>query len=553
MRNIKLNLGLKIPLIIALSVIFLTVAGTISGYSSLRNMINRTTGENFSRMAAVMASSVASAVDKEMDAAISAAHDNTLIAGDGKACLGDITLDKSRNVWCIPFMAPVKDKTGAVIGINRVLVDISVLSKPLENFKIGRTGNAFLVDSKGYLVYYPHALPFANKFCDYKELQRAREEKSGGLILHTAYLHTPEAFAASAEVASPLLTQKGIEWSIFVVQDASEVFEPLAAFVGRMALFSVLIIIAMSIAAIIIFGGAFAGPMRELQEGFEHLARGDLDYRVEIKTGDEIEHLAESYNTMREGLKKVTTSVSSLEKEAQAHEKADYRANALSADVSSETARLREEFKAISDELKSLIGQTSGRSGDKQRNATEALEAHMDRLTKTLNELADIAAIERGKIELNIAPFDFRAMIRDAVFVWEPKIREKGLDLKLDMPTDKMTISADETRLKQVFLCILEGALKFTEKGYIEISVKELKNYIECSIIDTGMGIPRDAISGVFERAERPSDIPGRKSRGGGIGLFIAKGVTEAHKGKITVESELGKKTKFTFILPKNS
>ena len=129
MRNIKLNLGLKIPLVIALSVIILAALGTISGYLSLARMINITTGENFSRMANVMASSVSAIVDKEMDAAMSAAHDNTrekgagvIITdrtGSGKACLGDITLDESRNVWCVPFVVPVKDKSGELAGFAR--------------------------------------------------------------------------------------------------------------------------------------------------------------------------------------------------------------------------------------------------------------------------------------------------------------------------------------------------------------------------------------------------------------------------------------------------
>ena len=558
MPKIKAGLGLKIPLVIALSVIFLTTVGTISGYNSLSRMINVTTGENFGKIATVMASSVSAIIDEEMRKALSAAHGdteiNTAIKND-KAYLGDITPGESGDTWYIPFIVPVKDASGSVIGTHKSLVDISVLFKPLEDFKVGRTGNALLVDSRGYLVYYPQTKPFANKFCDYKELQKALEDRSKGLILHTVYLHTPDAFTATAEVSNQLLIEKGIGLHVFIVQDAGEVFEPLGAFIGRMVLFAILIIIAMSIFAAFIFGWAFTRPMRELQEGFEHLAKGDLDYKVEIKTGDELEGLAASYNAMREGLKKVTTSITSLEKEAQARQKAEYRASAISADFTSETAHLSEEIDSIRNELRSIIEQPSVRLGDKQqqKKATDALDAHIAKLARGVNELADVAAIERGRIELNMTSFDFREMIKDAVFTWEPKIREKGLDLKLDMSANKIIIPADEARLKQVFHYIIEGAIKFTERGYIEISVKELKNDVECSVADTGVSITRDALPGVFERDEYPSGIPGRNARGGGLKLFIAKGIIEAHNGKITVESELNKKTKFTFILPKNA
>ena len=85
-------------------------------------------------------------------------------------------------------------------------------------------------------------------------------------------------------------------------------------------------------------------------------------------------------------------------------------------------------------------------------------------------------------------------MVKEAIFVLEPEIREKGLDLKLNMPGNKIMINADETRLKQVFLNIVENAIRFTERGYIEISIKELKDTVECSIADTGIGIKEEDI-----------------------------------------------------------
>ncbi len=646
MPKIKLDLGLKISLIIAVSVFVLMSFGSILGSASLSGMITSTAGESYGKIAGVIAASIATAVNREIelvradasgDILRSAARDSgarlapdaksaqgdfdgmnkrwaaassdsqlvtaytenaasaklksimaadkdvveialtdrsgSLVAatrkvayfyeadqdwwrkafngGKGKAAIGGILPDEETGTWCIPFAVPVRDEAGNVVGIYKALVDIRAFFKPLEDFKVGRTGNALLVDDKGYLVYYPQSKPFSNKFCDYKELQKALENRSKWLVLRTVYMHTPKAFAAYAEVTNPALAEGGVIWRVFIVQDAKEVYGALGAFTARIAFFAVLLVILMSFAAMFIFAGIFKKPLGQLEEGFERLSRGDLDYEVEVKTGDEVEHLAEAYNRMREALKKVTVPIAAVERETQARQRAEHKVNAISTDFASQSAVLREEIEAVRNEMRLLAEQGSGKGLEKQKHAAEALEVYIAKMAKTVNELADSAAIERGMVEFIMGPVDFRSMVKEAIFVLEPKIREKGLDLKLNMPGNKIMVDADEARLKQVFLNIVEGAIRFTERGYIEIAIKELKDTVECSITDTGAGIPQDAISSVFERAERFSSIHGRKARGGGLELFVAKGVIEGHKGTISVESELGKRTKFVFTLPK--
>ena len=605
MPKIKLDLGLKISIIIAVSVFILMSFGSILGSVSLSGLITSTTGESYGKIAAVIAASVAGAVNREMEivktdassdllkidaaaklksimaagkniaaitltdksGAIVAATRKTVSSnegdeewwkrafdgGKGKAVVGGILPEEETGAWCIIFAVPIRDDSGSVAGVYKALVDIRTFFKPLEDFRMGRTGNALLVDDKGYLVYYPQSKPFSNKFCDYKELQKTLDDKSRWLVMRTVYLHTPKAFAAYAEVANPALAEGGIIWRVFIVQDAKEVYGALGAFTGSISLIAILLIIVMSFAAIFMFSSIFKRPLKALEEGFERLSRGDLDYEVKVKTGDEIEHLADAYNRMREAMRKVTVPIAAVEKETQARQKAEGRADAMSSDFASQSAVLREEIAAVRSEMRLLAEQGAGKGLEKQRHAVEALEAYIARMAKTVNELADSAAIEQGRVELNIGPADFRGMVKEAIFSLEPKIREKGLDLKLNMPGNKIMVNADEARMKQVFINIVENAIKFTEMGYIEIAIKELKDAVECSITDTGAGISRDAIAGAFERAERPGNMPGRKARGGGLELFVAKGVIEGHNGTISVESEPGKRTKFVFTLPKTT
>lgn len=464
--------------------------------------------------------------------------------GKGKVSVGGIVADERTKLWAIPLAAPIIDERGEVIGVYETLLDISVFASPVEGIRINKTGNAAIVDDKGYIVFYPSVAPFVNKFCEYSEMQRALEEKARWMILKTAYLHTPRAFTVYADIANPLFTQSGIIWRVFVVQDASELLEPMGAFTGRVSLVTVFLIIVIFFVMIFLFNVTFIKPVRELQDGMASIGKGNLDHRVMISSGDEMGELAGSFNDMVQGLKKSVVPIASFEKEARLREKAEQRANAISSDVVSEAGRLREDMAAIRNEMKTL---------DKQKKPADALESYVARTAKTVDELADTAAIEKGALGLNVGPVDFRGIVKDEVFLYEPKIRAKGLDLKLDMPANKIMINADAVRLKQAFSNLAENAVKFTEKGQIAISIKELQNTVECHIADTGLSIPRDSLPSAFERAERTGDIPGRKARGGGAGLFIAKGIIEAHKGSVRAESEVGKGVKFTIILPKTA
>jgi signal transduction histidine kinase len=134
------------------------------------------------------------------------------------------------------------------------------------------------------------------------------------------------------------------------------------------------------------------------------------------------------------------------------------------------------------------------------------------------------------------------------------KASEKRLSLKLEVSPDvPECIFGDEFRLGQILLNLIGNAIKFTEDGGIEISVCLKKDTLIFKIKDTGIGIPEDRLESVFDAFSQADSSTTRKYGGTGLGLAISKGIIELMGGFINVQSQLGKGSIFTFILPMKS
>jgi len=471
--------------------------------------------------------------------------------GTGKVTLGDIVFDERARVWTLPFVVPMRDESGEVIGIYNALVEISIFFKILEDFKIGKTGTAALVDDKSYLVFHRGTTPFSNKFCGYDVLERVLESKAKWLPVDGVYLRQGKAIVDFAKVNSPLLSDSNINWQVFVVQDAKEVFAPLHTLILRM------LIIGFGLIALLIFtglvlGGLFIKPIEGLREGMERLGMGDLDYRVETQSSDEIGQLADTFNEMAEGMKKTTAPLVNLDKEIDERKKAEEKIKQLGSDFASALPGLRDAFSGARDNMVSLLALTQGKLDEKQSREIDASRGKIDESIRIIGSLLDMAGMEAGKTELNIRAVGIKAMLKKLIFDLEAKIRQKDLDLKLDIPRKDIIVNLDEDKILRVFKILIENAVDFTKKGYVGISIKELKSDVEYSVTDTGIGIPSEDMPKVFRKLEHFSRSPALTEQGTGFELYIAKELVKLHNGEIWVESEAGKKTVFTFRLPKS-
>ncbi len=180
-----------------------------------------------------------------------------------------------------------------------------------------------------------------------------------------------------------------------------------------------------------------------------------------------------------------------------------------------------------------------------------------EHLLALVDDLLDVAKLESGKMELHIVPFDLRRMLEDTVTILTFQAKSKGLELLLNYEEDVPAIILGDIRaLRQIVLNLVGNALKFTAQGYVIIRIRCVEKTdkhatLAISIEDTGIGIAKDKLQHVFERFQQAGDPTYKRRYGGtGLGLTISKAYTELMDGRVEVQSELGKGSIFSCIIP---
>jgi len=193
---------------------------------------------------------------------------------------------------------------------------------------------------------------------------------------------------------------------------------------------------------------------------------------------------------------------------------------------------------------------------DKQRQFLNAIKTSGDILTVLINDILDLAKVDAGKMVFEQKSFKMARSISALIQLFEPKIREKNLQL-IKKYDDKIpeTLEGDPVRLHQILINLVSNAVKFTSTGKITIDVRLLnadneKATIEFKVIDTGIGIAENKIDHIFENFQQATSNTSRLYGGTGLGLAIAKKLTEQQGGTITVKSKIGKGTTFCVVLP---
>ncbi|QGT98838.1 Sensor histidine kinase/response regulator [Candidatus Syntrophocurvum alkaliphilum] len=176
-------------------------------------------------------------------------------------------------------------------------------------------------------------------------------------------------------------------------------------------------------------------------------------------------------------------------------------------------------------------------------------------LLQLLNEILDVSKIEVGLIELNPEPTDITDLLKKCISVIEPSLRDKGLDLKINIDYDPKQIYTDQIKLRQIITNLLYNAVKFTHKGYINIetdwqTTTDDKNWLYISITDTGIGIPENKMPFIFDPFTQGDSSTVREYGGTGLGLYICNKLIELMGGTIEVRSQVNKGSVFTFQIP---
>lgn len=268
-------------------------------------------------------------------------------------------------------------------------------------------------------------------------------------------------------------------------------------------------------------------PVRALISGARQLTKGELSYRVDVKSRDEIGELADSFNIM----------ASSLEKGEQSRRQ-------LTADIAHE---LRTPLTVIEGTVDGIIDGVF--KPDTEHLCSIKEQASL--LTHLISDLRDISLAESGQLELNLAPTDIVELVRRMVSNYEINAIKKNVRIKLEEGTQIPEIRIDPVRIEQVISNLLTNAIRHTPSGdSITVTVKNDEGGLEISVSDTGEGIATEDLPHVFERFYRSGSSRARKEGGTGLGLAIVKQMVEAHGGKVWVGSKMDTGSIFSILLP---
>ena len=270
-------------------------------------------------------------------------------------------------------------------------------------------------------------------------------------------------------------------------------------------------------------------PVQAMSLATQRIASGHYEERVPVPGEDELAQLAVRFNQMAEKLSEV-----------------EAMRRRLIGDVSHE---LRTPLTAIKGSMEGLM--------DGVLPATEEtfqqIHAEAGRLNRLIDDLQELSRVESRAYQLDIRPLDVSSLVRTVTKRLAPQAESKHITLSVELATNLPNILADEDRAVQVLTNLTGNALQYTpENGRIILSARQSNNEIQISVRDTGIGIPAEHLSHIFDRFYRVDKSRSRHAGGGsGIGLTIARAVIEAQGGRIWAESAgEGQGSILSFTLP---
>jgi signal transduction histidine kinase len=202
-----------------------------------------------------------------------------------------------------------------------------------------------------------------------------------------------------------------------------------------------------------------------------------------------------------------------------------------------------------------ILENTYGKPATKMKHPLDNIYYSTERLIKLVNDLLNISRIETGKIKAEKKPASLEKIIESVMSELETLSDEKRVSLKFDKPKKALpTIQLDKDKVRQGIINVIDNAIRYTDEGKITVRVKTDTDIVRITIKDTGAGMTKDEIEGLFQTFRR-GEI-GKKiwTGGSGLGLYIAKKFVEMHNGKIRAESKgPGKGSSFIIELPINN
>ncbi|MBO9407276.1 response regulator [Shimia sp. R9_1] len=308
-------------------------------------------------------------------------------------------------------------------------------------------------------------------------------------------------------------------------------------------------------------------PLARLNSATKRAAKGNLNQSIVIRTNDEVESLANSFNLMLGNLRAWVQSLEDTQTKLEVSGR-DLNLKNQELQIAAEQATAAEKAKSqflarMSHEIRTPMNGVLGMAelladtdlSVDQQNLLESIHSSGSTLLRIINDILDFSKIDSDHMTLREEAYRPSDVIENTAQMLSFQAAQAGVDLITRVaPELPKSLMGDDSRLQQIIINLVGNALKFTEEGYVLINATlkedDGREVMQVDVCDTGIGIPKDKLETVFDQFTQVDGSYSRRHQGTGLGLAIAKGFTELMGGRIWVTSELGKGTTFKFTIP---
>jgi len=422
-------------------------------------------------------------------------------------------------------------------------VNLKFIWDVVSQIQVGVRGRAYVVDPAGRLIAHPD-ISLVLRNTDMSRLAQVRAARAeGSTPLSERPLETDDIEGRRVlTVHAPI---EPLGWLMFVELPVDEAHTPLYRSIERSA---ALFVAALAVAA---FAGLYLArrmtiPIRALHDGAARIGRGDLDQRISIKTGDELEALGEQFNRMAAQLQ---DSYASLERKVEERTHQLELANiAKSRFLAVASHDLRQPLHALGLFVAQL--RAAATAAERQR-LVERIDAAAAMMNELFKALLDISRLDAGALTPNITEFPVARLFERVQTTFAGTAKDAGLDFRV-VPTHAW-VRSDFVLFEQILLNLVSNAVRYAARGGVLIGCRKRGRNLRIEIWDTGPGIPDDQREKIFSEFYRGNDPQhDRRGLGGGLGLGLAivDRLCRLLHHPIELSSVVGRGSRFSVILP---